>query len=104
MLDKDTHLAFYWDRDPKFIPLFNKILDLAYFSNLQGVLLMPAVYEYDPNSWRLIIDVPKLSLKFDLYHNTTKYTSIAIWHLTTLKEKYVPIKQDMEQIKYIDHY
>ena len=50
MLDKDTHLAFYWDRDPKFIPLFNKILDLAYFSNLHEVLLMPAVYEYDPNS------------------------------------------------------
>ena len=50
MLDKDTHLAFYCDRDPKFIPLFNNILDLAYFSNLQEVLLMPAVYEYDPNS------------------------------------------------------
>ena len=85
MLNKDTNLAFYWNRDPKIIPLFNKILDLVYFSNLKEVLLMLVVDEYDLNSQRLIIDVIKLSLKFDLQHNTTKYASIPIWHLTTLK-------------------
>ena len=50
MLNKDTNLAFHWNRDPKIIPLFNKILDLVYFSNLKEVLLMQVVDEYDLNS------------------------------------------------------
>ena len=39
-----------------------------------------------------ITDSSKRSLKCVLLHSTNKYASIPIEHLTTLKEKYDPIK------------
>ena len=57
----------------------------------------------EANSWRLFIDSSKRSLKFVLLHNTNEYTSIPIGHSTTLKEKYEPVKQVLECIKYNQH-
>ena len=44
----------------------------------------------------------KCSLKFILLNNTNKRASTPIGYSATLKEKYDPIKQVMEQIKYVN--
>ena len=58
------------------------------------------IANYEANSWRLFIDSSKRSLKCVLLHNTSKYTSIPIDHSAKLKEKYEPVKQLLECIKY----
>ena len=58
------------------------------------------IVHYEVNSWRLFIDSSKRSLKCVLLHNTNEYASIPIDHSTTLKEKYEPVKQVLECIKY----
>ena len=64
---------------------------------------MLVVNEHDPNSWRLFIDSSKLSLKRVLLHNTSKHASIPNMHSTTLQKMNQPIKQELEQIKYVNH-
>ena len=58
------------------------------------------IYHYDANSWRLFIDSSKRILKCVLLHNMNEYASIPIGHSTKPKEKYEPIKQVLEFIKY----
>ena len=90
LLDEDTNISLYWNRDAEFIALFNQTLEIVYCSDIKRVLLMLGVDKYDPNSWWLFIDRSKRSLKCVFLHNTKKYTSIPTGHSTTLKEKYDP--------------
>ena len=61
------------------------------------------IVHYEANSWRLFIDSSKRSLKCLLLQNTNEYASIPIGHSATLKEKYEPVKQVLECIKYNQH-
>ena len=60
-MNKDAYVTFYRNRNAEFIPLFNQALELVYCSDINEVLLILGVDEYDSKSCRLFIDSSKLA-------------------------------------------
>ena len=102
-LQAKTNVPFYRNREDNFLPYFKQYKEIADCNNLELFLMELDIAHYEANSWRLFIDSSKRSLKCVLLHNTNEYASIPIDHSTTLKEKYEPVKQVLECIKYNQH-
>ena len=99
-LQAKTNVTFYKNRDVEFLPYFKEYEDIVVCNHVEPLLMELGIYPCDANSWRLFIDNSKRSVKCVLLHNTNEYASIPIGHSTKLKEKYEPIKQVLEHIKY----
>ena len=99
-LQAKTNVTFYRNRDAEFLPYFKEYEEIVVCSHVESLLIELGMYHCDTNSWRLFIDSSKKSLKCVLLHYTNEYASIPIGHSTKLKEKYEPIKQVLDCIKY----
>ena len=95
-----TNVTFYRNRDAEFLPYFKQYEEIVVWDDVEPLLMELGIYHYDANSWRLFIDSSKRILKCVLLHNMNEYASIPIGHSTKPKEKYEPIKQVLEFIKY----
>ena len=102
-LQAKTNVTFYRNRDAAFLLYFKQYEEIAVCDEVEPLLMERGIYHYDATSWRLFIDSSTRSLKSVLLHNTNEYPSIPIGHSTKLKEKYEPIKQVLECIKYNQH-
>ena len=98
-----TRATFYRHRDAEFVPYFKQYDEIVVCNDVEPLLVKLGIDQYDVNSWLLFIDSSKRSLKCVLLHSTNEYASIPIGHLTTLKEKYGPIKHVLEYKKYDQH-
>ena len=95
-----TNVTSCRNREANFLPYFKQYEEIVVCNNAEPLLMELDIVHYEANSWRLFTDGSKRSLKCVLLHNTNEYASIPIGHSTTLKEKYGPVKQVLECIKY----
>ena len=95
-----TNVTFYRNKEATFLPCFKQYEEIVVCNDVELLIMELGIAHYEANSWRLFIDSSKRSLKYVLLHNTNEYASIPIGHSTTLKEKYEPVKQVLECIKY----
>ena len=102
-LQAKTYVTFYRNREANFLPYFRQYEEIVVCNDVELLLVELGIVHYVENSWRLCTDSSKRSLKCVFLHNTNEYASIPIGHLKTLKEKYEPVKQVLECIKYIQH-
>jgi len=98
LLKLGTLITFYRKRHEEFLPYFTQANDFVYCNNVECLPKNLGVFEYNPNDWRLFIDICKRSLKCVLLHNGNAVGSIPLGHSTTLKEKYSEIKFVLEKI------
>ena len=101
-LQAKTNVTFYRNREDNFLPYFKQYEKIV-CNDLELLIMELGIVHYEANSWRLFNDSSKRSLKCAMLHNTNEYASIPIGHSTTLKEKYEPVKQVLECIKYNQH-
>ena len=99
-LQAKTNVTFYRNKEATFLPRFKQYEEIVACNDVELLIMELGIAHYEANSWRLFIDSSKRSLKYVLLHNTNEYASIPISHSTTLKEKYEPVKQVLECIKY----
>ena len=91
-LQAKTNVTFYKNREANFLPYFKQYEEIVVCNDVELLLMELGIAHYEANSWHLFTDSSKRSLKCVLLHNTNEYVSIPIGHLTTLKEKYEPVK------------
>ena len=80
ILDLETKITFYRDRDDFLFCFFTMVDDFVYCNNIQGLLSEIGLPEYNPDEWRLFIDSSKRSLKCVLLHNGNKFACVPIGH------------------------
>ena len=102
-LQAKTNATLYRNREANFLPYFKQYEEIVVCNDVELLLMELSIVHYEANSWRLFIDSSKRSLKCVLLHNTDEYASIPIGLSTTLKEKYEPVKNVLECIKYNQH-
>ena len=103
LLDSETKVTFYRNREKNMIPFFSENNKLVFCSDVEGLLKEMGLPGYAPNEWRLFIDSSKRSLKCVLLHNGNRYGSIPIGHSTSMKEEYQTISLVLEKIRYQEH-
>ena len=103
MLQKETNVTFYRNREKGLLTFFETDNDFAYCCNVAGLLVAMGVPQYDTNEWRLLIDKSKMSLKYILLHNENLFGAIPIGHSAYLKEKHEHRKVEIDLLKYDDH-
>jgi len=57
-------------------------------------------HEFNPDQWRLFIDMSKVSLKVVLLHNGNKFPSVPLAHAASTKESYKSMKLLLGKITY----
>ena len=98
-----TNVTFYRNREANFLPYFKQYEKTVVCNDAELLLMELGIAHYEANSWRLFIDNSKRSLKCVLLQNTNEYAAIPVGHSVMLKEKYEPVKQVLECIKYNQH-
>ena len=78
ILDSETKITFYDDRDDLLIRFFTVKDDFVYCNNIQGLLSEMGLPQYNPYEWRLFIDSSKQSLKCVLHDNGNKFSFVSI--------------------------
>ena len=103
MLEKETKISVYRNREENFRKYFKEDSNLVYCIEVKGLIdeFKPNVYKTE--NWRLFIDSSKRSLKAVLLHITNKYARIPLAHSTTLKEEYSNLQLVLRKIKYEEH-
>ena len=56
MLQKETNVTFYWNREKGILTFFETGSDFVYCCDVAGLLIAITVAQYDPNERRLFID------------------------------------------------
>ena len=103
MLQKETNVTFYRNREKDLLDFFKTEKDFVYCCDVAGLLSAMGAPQYDPSEWRLFIDSSKKSLKCVLLHNGNLFGAIPIGHSVQLKEKYENIKTVLDLLKYDEH-
>ena len=80
ILDSETKITFYHDKDDLLIRFFTMEDDFVYCNNNQGILLKMGLPKHNPDEWRLFIGSTKWSLKCVLLHNGNKFACVSIRH------------------------
>ena len=57
-------------------------------------------HEYNPDQWRLIIDLSKVSLQLVLLHKGNRFPSVPVAHAANMKVSYESMKLLLGKIKY----
>lgn len=99
LLDKDTRVSYFRNRQEDFMSFFTKDGDLVFCNNAEG-LLQELGFPERSEEWRLFIDSSKISLKAVLLHNGNKYPSVPVAHATNMKETYENMKLLLDKIRY----
>ena len=86
ILDSETKITLYRDREDLLIRFFAMEDNFVYCSNIQGLLSEMGLPEDNPNEWRLFIDSFKRSLKCVLLHNGNKFACVPIGHSVIVKK------------------
>ena len=56
LLEQDTRVTFYCNREKDFLEYFGSDSGLVYFHDIRGLLCPMGAIIYDPNGWRLSVD------------------------------------------------
>ena len=99
LLETDTNVTVYRNRDIEFIQYFALDNDLTYCSDVDG-LMSSYGHEHKSAEWRLFIDSSQKSLKAVLLHNGNQFLSVPIGYSALVKETYETMKKLLELIKY----
>lgn len=99
LLQGDTKVSFFRQRQKEFEHLFSKEKDLVFCNDVENLFQSMGV-EHKSEDWRLFIDSSKTSLKGVLLHNGNIYPSIPLAHAVGLKENYDNMKLLLSSIKY----
>ena len=99
LLTPGTFFAWYRNREKHFEPYFSEDGELAYCSDINGLMSMFKVQLIAKN-WGLFIDSLKRSIKAVLLHNGNKYVSIPVGHSVHLKETYGNLALILDKLKY----
>ena len=54
MLQNETNVIFYWNREKGILVFFETDNDFVYCCDAAGQLVTMGVPQYDPNEWRLV--------------------------------------------------
>ena len=103
MLEPDTSISFYRNREAELRKYFKSDAQLVYCIDVEGLLLAMGQPAYDPSEWRLFIDSSKRSLKCVLLHIGNKFGSIPVGHSVNMKEEYASIKIVLQRLQYHVH-
>jgi len=57
-------------------------------------------HEYNPDQWRLFIDLSKVNLKVVLLHKGNRFPSVPLAHAANMKGSYESMTLLLEKIKY----
>ena len=99
LLQKDTKVRFFCNRQEEFQDFYSEENDLVYCNNICAVMDV-LDHEHKTTEWRLFIDSSKTSLKIVLLHNGNKFPSVPIAYATNMKETYENLKILLEKIQY----
>ena len=99
LLQKDTKMCFFRNRQEEFQDLYSEENDLVYCNNIYAVMDV-LDHEHKTTEWRLFIDSSKTSLKIVLLHNGNKFPSVPIAYATNMKETYENLKILIEKMQY----
>ena len=80
LLEPGTSVTFNRKSEMELGKYFHSDSQLVYCNDIKGLLLYMGLPAYNPEDWRLFIDISKRSLKCVLLHNGNKYGSIPIGH------------------------
>ena len=89
ILDSGIKITFYRDRDDLSICFFTMEDDFVYCNDIQDLLSEMDLPEYNPDEWRLFIDISKRSLKCVLLHIGNKFARVPVGHYVIVKEHYL---------------
>ena len=103
ILDSETKITFYRDKDDLLILLFIMKDDFVYCNNIHGVFLGMDFPEYNPDEWGLFMNSSKRSLKCVLLHNGNKFACVPIGHSMIVKEHYLNVKMVLQKLLYSEH-
>ena len=91
ILNSETKITFYRERDDLLIRFFTMEDDLVYCNNIQGLFSEMGFPEYNTGEWRLLIESSKRSLKCVLFHNGNKFACVSIEHSVIVKKHYLNV-------------
>ena len=100
-LQAKTNVTFYRNREANFLPYFKQYEEIVVYNDVELLLMELGIVQYEANSWHLLIDSSKRSLKCVVLHNTNEYALIP--NSVTVKEKCEPVKQVLECMKFNQH-
>jgi hypothetical protein len=103
MLASGVKFSWYRSREKEFRKYYAQEDQLVFCTDVHNLLHQLGEKEYDPSTWRLVIDSSKRSLKTVLLHNSNVLASIPHAHSTKLCESYETLKLVLEKIKYHEH-
>ena len=92
ILDWETKITFYRDRDDLLIRFFTMEDDFVFCNNSEDLLSEMSLPKYNLDEWRLFIDSSKRSLKCVLLHNGKKFACVPIGHSVIVKEDNLNVK------------
>jgi len=99
LLQKDTKLCFFRNRQEEFQDFYSEENDLDYCNNIcAGMDVLD--HEHKTTEWRLFVDSSKSSLKAVLLHNDNKFPSVPLAYATNMKETYGNLKILLEKNQY----
>ena len=99
LLTPGTSFAWYSNREKHFEPYFPQDGELAYCSDINGLMSTFKVQHIAEN-WKLFFNSSKRSIKAVLLHNGNKYASIPVGHSVHLKETYGNLGLILDKLKY----
>ena len=92
-------MCFYHGRHEEFRDFFSVEDGVVFFNDVCSVMEVLG-HKYNPDQWRLFIDLSKVSLKVVLLHNRNRFHSVPLAHAVNMKESYESIKLLLGKIKY----
>jgi len=99
LLRQDSKVCFYLWRHEEYKDFFS-LEDGVVFCNDVCSVMDVLGHEYNPDQWRLFIDLSKVSLKVVLLHNGNRFPSVRLAHAANMKESYESMKLLFGKIKY----
>ena len=94
ILDLGTEITFHCDRNDLLFRFFTMEDVFVYCNNIQGLLLIMGLPEYNPDEW---------SLKCVLLHNGNKFACVPIRNPVIVKEHYLNVKMVLQKTRYSEH-
>ena len=92
-------MGFYHGRHEEFRDFFSQEDGVVFCDDVCSVMEVLG-HEYNPDQWRLFIDLSKVSLKVVLLHNRNGFPSVPLAHAANMKESYESMKLLLGKIKY----
>jgi len=99
LLCHNTKVCLYCGRHEEFKYIFSQEDGVMFCNDVCSVMEVLG-HEYNPDQWRMFIDLSKVSLKVVLLHKGNRFPSIPLAHAANMKENYESVKLLLGKIKY----